>query len=143
MIEVYDNFVEKEYCNSIIEYGKSFKENPVKFHEFQNNVIKKTIRNIERFLSLSIDKSHFIYYNIGDRLGRHKDLGGPFINRKLTAIIYLNDVQVGGETRIYDTEKIIDVVPQTGKMAVYSSYLEHEGLPPVSNKKYIMTAWMV
>lgn len=143
MINIYDDFFSKKDCEEIIKYGKSFNQDLVMLHKNKNNLVSNHFEKIENIFKLKIDKSNFISYSLGVGLGRHRDLSGPFTKRKLSAIIYLNDVFVGGETRIYIDSDPIDITPKQGKMISYDSSLEHEGLPPKSNKKYIMTAWLI
>lgn len=63
--------------------------------------------------------------------------------RFLAGIIYLNDVEEGGETRFYRPN--IDIKPEKGKVVFFPAtwkYL-HEGCVPVSNDKYIITTFVV
>lgn len=59
--------------------------------------------------------------------------------RILAIIIYLNDVEEGGETR-FITPKF-EVKPKKGRVVFFPSTWKyfHEGLKPISNDKYIMT----
>lgn len=61
--------------------------------------------------------------------------------RILTYIIYLNDVDEGGETEFING---IKVKPTAGKGLIFPphwTYL-HRGVAPVSNDKYICTGWL-
>ena len=61
--------------------------------------------------------------------------------RFLTFIWYLNDVHVGGYTEFIDGTK---VKPEAGKLIFFPStwtYV-HQGTPPISNTKYIITGWI-
>jgi hypothetical protein len=56
-------------------------------------------------------------------------------------MVYLNDVEEGGETEfLYQGLKI---KPEKGTLVVWpSSYTHvHRGNPPYSNDKYIITGW--
>jgi hypothetical protein len=59
----------------------------------------------------------------------------------LTYIWYLNDVNEGGETIIWDNHKI---KPTTGKLLLFPATwtYPHSGLMPISNDKYIITGWI-
>jgi len=61
--------------------------------------------------------------------------------RFLTYIWYLNDVDEGGRTEFINGKK---VKPKTGKLLLFPATWEyhHQGLPPISNTKYISTGWM-
>lgn len=62
--------------------------------------------------------------------------------RFLTWILYLNDVDEGGETELlYLSERI---KPKEGRLAIFPAGWTHthRGNPPLSNTKYIITGWM-
>lgn len=63
-------------------------------------------------------------------------------NRAVTFIIYLNDVEEGGETEmLYDPRRI---KAEAGKLLIFpSNYMwTHRGNMPISNTKYILTGWI-
>lgn len=63
-------------------------------------------------------------------------------NRFLTWILYLNDIDEGGETEfIHLSERI---KPKTGRLVIFPAGWTHahRGNPPLSNTKYIATGWM-
>ena len=63
-------------------------------------------------------------------------------NRFLVFILYLNDVDDGGETEfLYYSRR---VKPQKGTLLVFPSSLTHthRGNPPLTNSKYILTGWV-
>lgn len=62
-------------------------------------------------------------------------------NRLLTWILYLNDVQEGGETEfLYQHMR---VKPEQGTLVIWPAAFTHthRGNPPLSNEKYIVTGW--
>jgi len=62
--------------------------------------------------------------------------------RFLTWILYLNDIDEGGETEfIHLSERI---TPKTGRLVIFPAAWTHthRGNPPLSNTKYIATGWM-
>jgi hypothetical protein len=62
------------------------------------------------------------------------------LSRLLTIIVYLNDVQRGGETEFYDGTKI---KPCIGKVVLFPASIvhSHRGKKPVGCAKYICTTW--
>jgi hypothetical protein len=57
-------------------------------------------------------------------------------------ILYLNDVEEGGETEfLYLSQR---VKPKTGRLVIFpAGYVHtHRGNPPLSGEKYIMTGWI-
>lgn len=64
------------------------------------------------------------------------------LKRVLVFIIYLNDIEAGGETEfLYQNQR---VVPKTGKLIIWPSYFthQHRGNPPLQDDKYILTGWI-
>lgn len=62
-------------------------------------------------------------------------------NRLLTWILYLNDVEEGGETEfLYYPMR---VKPKAGTLIIWPAAFTHahRGNPPISNQKYIVTGW--
>lgn len=61
--------------------------------------------------------------------------------RLFTFILYLNDVEAGGETEFIDGTII---TPKTGKILIFptSWYLVHRGKMPKTSVKYIITGWL-
>jgi hypothetical protein len=62
--------------------------------------------------------------------------------RLLVFILYLNDVEEGGETEFLYTPKRIK--PKKGTLLIFPSSFTHahRGNPPLSNTKYILTGWV-
>lgn len=64
-------------------------------------------------------------------------------NRSLVWMLYLNDVEKGGETEfLYQG---ISVKPKAGRFVLWPAGVTHphRGNPPYSNEKYILTGWTV
>lgn len=69
--------------------------------------------------------------------------GGNASNRLLTWMIYLNDVDDGGDTEfLYQKKKCKS---EAGKIVIWPAGLTHphRGNPPYSNVKYVVTGWFV
>jgi hypothetical protein len=63
-------------------------------------------------------------------------------NRIMAFMLYLNDVEVGGETEfLYQKTRI---KPQKDRLVIWpAGYTHpHRGNPPLSNEKYIITGWI-
>ena len=133
------------YCDSLQEFA------------FATAANYQAIR--EEFYFLKFDKTNFEspqiqHYDIGQQYKHHWDFFNfPHIHsydndRIATCIIYLNDVDEGGET---DFPLIgIKVKPKKGSMIFFDyKYIyelnektKHAGLPPVSGEKWILTSWV-
>lgn len=63
-------------------------------------------------------------------------------NRVLSYIIYLNDVEEGGETEFLYIPKRIK--PKAGTCLIFPGSFTHthRGNPPISNEKYVLTGWI-
>lgn len=66
----------------------------------------------------------------------------PLCNRLLVFILYLNDVEEGGETEFLYISK--RVKPKAGRLILFPTSITHthRGNPPISNTKYIFTGWV-
>lgn len=73
----------------------------------------------------------------------HCEHGSPQFSRRIAAyILYLNDVEEGGETEFLYLSK--RVKPKEGRLVLFpAGYTHtHRGNPPLSGTKYIMTGWV-
>jgi hypothetical protein len=63
-------------------------------------------------------------------------------NRILAFILYLNDVEEGGETEFITLNRLVK--PETGKVLCFpcNFMFPHKGNIPISNDKYIVTAFV-
>ena len=75
---------------------------------------------------------HTWHYESCDRKSCH---------RLLTWMVYLNDVEEGGETEFLYQH--IRVKPKQGTLVIWPAAFTHthRGNPPLSNEKYIVTGW--
>jgi hypothetical protein len=73
----------------------------------------------------------------------HFDAVNHLSSRYLVLLWYLNDVAAGGETRFPQLELSVD--PRAGRLLMFPPYwmYQHEGLPPQSGEKYILSAYLM
>lgn len=105
---------------------------------------------LERYSSLADYDKHTIYtYKVQKTLpggGYHiwhcEDGAINFSRRIGTYILYLNDVEEGGETEFLYYSKRIK--PKKGTLVVFPANFPwtHRGNPPLSGVKYILTGWL-
>jgi len=94
-------------------------------------------------------KRHLDTFPSGDENNAHLSRGGQ---RTWTFMVYLNDVESGGET-VFDMIPLT-FIPKAGKAIFWNNltidskgdkivniYASHCGLPVVSGEKYILTKW--
>ena len=122
--------------------------------------------NIDKKLVNLLDLNPFIgenmqgqKYLIGQYYKEHHDFFTPFTpefktycewmgQRTWTTMIYLNDVEEGGET--YFKHLKLKIKPKKGLLIAWNNLFFngipnyktlHEALPPISGEKYIITKW--
>lgn len=81
--------------------------------------------------------------NKGHYNGWHAEDGNfEMSRRKFVFILYLNDVDEGGETELLYTG--LKVQPKKGQLLIHPAPYPfvHKGHTPISNDKYIITTWL-
>jgi hypothetical protein len=71
---------------------------------------------------------------------RHKDTYGPtpeYEKKSYSILVYLNDVEEGGETVFFVDKKEIMIKPKAGRLLIISGNIEHEAKTPISGNKYV------
>ncbi|MBT2686853.1 2OG-Fe(II) oxygenase [Bacillus sp. ISL-47] len=127
------------------------------FHEGENDIVARIERRISHIMNIPIEHGEglqILNYKIGQEYKAHFDFfsstskaaSNPRIS---TLVMYLNDVEQGGET--YFPKLNFSVSPQKG-MAVYFEYFYtdqtlndltlHGGAPVVIGDKWAATQWM-
>jgi prolyl 4-hydroxylase len=78
-----------------------------------------------------------------ERFQLHFDAINHLSNRYLVLLWYLNDVERGGATHFPRLE--IEVAARAGRLLVFPPYwmYQHEGLPPESGDKYILSTYLL
>ena len=77
----------------------------------------------------------------GYHIWHYESAGREVCNRMLVWMVYLNDVEEGGETEFLYQHK--RVKPKTGTLLIWPAGFTHthRGNPPLSNEKYVVTGW--
>ena len=92
------------------------------------------------------EPGHILKYDVDEGFYKyHIDSYGMGLeSRILTIVIYLNDVEVGGETE-FQYMDIDPVKPKRGNIVIFPStrYYVHRGNVPTSNEKYICVFWLI
>ena len=78
-----------------------------------------------------------------ERFEPHFDSINEVCNRYLVLLWYLNDVEAGGETRFPQLD--LKVEARAGRLLMFPPYwmYQHEGLPPQSGDKYIISTYLL
>jgi Rps23 Pro-64 3,4-dihydroxylase Tpa1-like proline 4-hydroxylase len=104
----------------------------------------------EKYSILNTADSHQVYYNKiqktqpceGYHIWHYENGTRANCNRILTYILYLNDIEDGGETELlYQSMRI---KPERGTLILFPAGFTHthRGNPPLKGDKYIMTGWV-
>ena len=123
------------------------------FQEGENDLVAKIEKRVSQVMNIPVEHGEglqVLNYNIGQEYKAHFDFFKSASNPRIsTLVMYLNDVEQGGET--YFPKLNLSVSPQKG-MAVYFEYFYdnqdlndltlHGGAPVVIGDKWAATQWM-
>lgn len=127
------------------------------FQEGENEIVARVEKRISSIMSIPIEHGEglqILKYTPGQEYKAHYDFFSSTSkvannNRISTLIMYLNDVEQGGET--FFPKLNLSVTPQKG-MAVYFEYFYndedlnkltlHGGAPVITGEKWVATQWM-
>ncbi|MFJ7364405.1 2OG-Fe(II) oxygenase [Peribacillus frigoritolerans] len=173
LIVVLENVLSDEECDGLIELSKdkmnrskigaTHEVNDIRtsssmfFQENEYDIITKIEKRISTIMNIPVEHGEGIQilkYTPGQEYKAHFDFFKSSSiaaknNRISTIILYLNDVEHGGET--FFPELNFSVFPRKG-MAVYFEYFYndknlneltlHGGAPVVTGEKWVATQWM-
>ncbi|MCT2347277.1 2OG-Fe(II) oxygenase [Niallia taxi] len=175
LIVVLDNVLSDQECNKLIEFSKDNLKrskiissgegevndirtsNSMFFQGNENDILEKLEKRISAIMCIPIEhaegiqilkytpgqeyKAHFDFFNSASKAAKN--------NRISTLVIYLNDVEEGGET--YFPKLNLSISPKKGS-AVYFEYFYnnedlneltlHGGAPVIKGEKWVATQWM-
>lgn len=127
------------------------------FEDSENDLIAKLEKRISSIMNIPIEHGEglqILQYTPGQEYKAHYDFFSSTSksaqnNRISTLVMYLNDVEQGGET--YFPKLNLTVTPKKG-MAVYFEYFYndeslneltlHGGAPVITGEKWVATQWM-
>ncbi|MBT2617101.1 MULTISPECIES: 2OG-Fe(II) oxygenase [unclassified Bacillus (in: firmicutes)] len=173
LIAVLENVLSDDECDKLIELSKdkmnrskigvTHEVNEIRtsssmfFQENENDIITKIEKRISTIMNIPVEHGEGIQilkYNPGQEYKAHFDFftsssNAAKNNRISTIILYLNDVEHGGET--FFPKLNFSVFPRKG-MAVYFEYFYndknlneltlHGGAPVITGEKWVATQWM-
>ena len=148
--EAKEMYKQDESCN-LNDYRFFSRDNSFLLAEFNNIFFSECYAAyIKRFSVLDDMMKHGIYtYKIQKTLPTqgyhiwHCEVDGAERCRRLaTYILYLNDVDQGGETEFLYLSRRIK--PKAGRLVIFpAGYIHtHRGNPPLTGEKYILTGWL-
>ena len=89
----------------------------------------------------NMEHPQILHYTAGEgHYNAHAD-AGPGVPRNFSAVLYLNDVEEGGETHF--THFDLTVAPKAGSLIMFPAEYPyvHEARPPLSNDKFAVVTW--
>lgn len=88
-----------------------------------------------------METPQLLFYSKGQGFYKAHSDSGPAMPRIFSSVLYLNDVEEGGET--YFPYFDLTVRPKAGDMVVFPSNFtfKHEARSPISDDKYVIVSW--
>ena len=173
LIVILGNVLSYEECDELINLSKDKLQrskigatrevneqrtsNSMFFEESENELVARVEKRISSIMNIPIEHGEgiqILQYNPGQEYKAHYDFFSSTSkiannNRISTLVMYLNDVEQGGET--FFPKLNFSVSPQKG-MAVYFEYFYndenlnkltlHGGAPVITGEKWVATQWM-
>lgn len=171
LIVVLENVLSDEECESLIELSKySMKRSKIGASREVNNIrtssgtflerneiVAKIEKRVSSIMNIPVEHGeglHILKYTPGQEYKAHYDYFAEHSraaenNRISTLVMYLNDVEEGGET--YFPKLDLSIAPKKGS-AVYFEYFYndkslneltlHGGAPVIKGEKWVATQWM-
>ncbi|WP_046174937.1 2OG-Fe(II) oxygenase [Domibacillus indicus] len=173
LVAVLGNVLSDDECDELItlsknrmqrsKIGASHQVNEMRtssgmfFDDNENDIITKIEKRLSSIMNIPVehgDGIQILKYSAGEEYKPHYDFFSPEIgasrnNRISTLVMYLNDVDQGGET--FFPQLNFSVLPKKGT-AVYFEYFYtdmnlnertlHGGAPVITGEKWIATQWM-
>ena len=89
----------------------------------------------------SMDDLQLLHYRSNEDFYQEHSDDGPGLGRVFSSLLYLNNVDQGGET--YFTKFDLSIKPQAGKLVFFpSNYpFSHEAKPPEFGEKFVAVTW--
>ncbi|WP_186670861.1 2OG-Fe(II) oxygenase [Sporosarcina sp. BP05] len=173
LIVILDNVLSNEECDELIRLSKDKMQrskigttrevdelrtsSSMFFQESENDIVARVEKRVSSIMNIPIEHGEglqILKYTPGQEYKAHYDFFSSTSkvannNRISTLIMYLNDVEQGGET--FFPKLNLSVTPQKG-MAVYFEYFYndedlnqltlHGGAPVIVGEKWVATQWM-
>lgn len=171
-VDIYslDNFLSHEMCDKIIKdsintlekspltrYKPNFRTSKTSFHidlDFDKELdkyfncqdVKTETTQIQMYSIGNQFKEHFDWFDELDKDFKEDNNSGQ---RTWTIMVYLNDVESGGETNF--PKLGLNIIPKKGKAVIWNNLHKdgsgnydviHSGKPVIKGEKWIITKWI-
>jgi predicted 2-oxoglutarate/Fe(II)-dependent dioxygenase YbiX len=155
-----DSFIDPDLCKSAIDLLSVSKWIPAKVvvnyssEEVKLDKRQQEIINLKDKTTILSEIAQKVLNVIGseeleiDLLQYQKTSPGGFFEwhpdyyegsrRVVSALLYLNDVEEGGETDFVQDDEIISVIPQAGNLVIFDADVIHRGNKVINGIKYTL-----
>lgn len=131
------------YRTSNVAYLEVAYDKPVEWHNLSNTIWKYGIWYSNKYLIQfsQMEQLQLLHYQEGNGFYKTHWDDGPSMHRIFSALLYLNDVEEGGET--YFNKFDISIQPKAGRLALFpANYaFEHEARTPTKGDKFVVVTW--
>ncbi len=136
--ESLSNLIREKFNNTLShEYLEKYPHR--EYYNHHRIVNEKTYYPLLQIQKYDKDSGHYNTWHV-----EQEDLNSS--NRVFVFILYLNDVEEGGETAflIKEDEEYIKIQPKEGRLIIHPASWPfiHKGHTPKSSDKYILTTWL-
>ena len=174
-VYIIDDFLDKEECRMIIdEFQGTYIKSPLTRHDPNDQNFRTSMStffkddtNNQKYITNKIlktinlkskcsERAQIQHYKIGNEFKSHWDWFDPKLEKEYydkgqrtwTFMVYLNDVDEGGET--YFNRLDLSITPKLGRAVVWANLnsngevdydTQHAGTPIKQGEKYIITKW--
>jgi hypothetical protein len=141
------------HCDVLSLLDPDLAKRSPELHRFVPYYLQRFTAELKRYLeafpvlsnvgSFALTQLDILKYARGHGFYRwHPDSTRSTSQRVLSALLYLNDVEEGGETEFSYAET--KILPRSGRLAIFPAawLFEHRGVGPVSDDKYVIVSWM-
>ena len=167
-LQIYDNALPKESCRNIIKYFDNHPDTGIiddtdvsysrltrRFNSLDSSLdmlIPTLVKGITKYKKKFTFLDELSYWDLYKEFNilkfndekdgyfrRHCEADGPWVDRMLVWMIYLNNAKCG--TRFYDPRK--DIKAKEGRLVIWPAgwTYPHSGITPNKGEKYLMTGW--
>lgn len=117
-------------------------ENFCQANDFSIDQVAKALFRYTGFTIQRYEKQQGGYHYFHSEIYPQGELNEP-LHRQLAILLYLNDVEEGGETEFFYQQT--KAKPKAGSMVIFPAGFTHthKGHIPISDHKYVVTAWLL
>lgn len=140
-----DSIVNKEIRNTHSFIIDSYYESDIIWFNAARNIWKYADQYGKKYNApfSAIETIQMLHYKPSESFYQPHIDNGPGVPRIFSAVLYLNDVEEGGETHFNKFN--VSIKPKAGRLAIFpANYMYmHEARPLPNEEKYVIVTWFV